>query len=52
MFYYEIPWIHQDFKSENLFFKSVLTSCSDNTAPVTRDQVKYSQTRNGTNLQL
>ena len=52
MFYYEIPWFHQDFKSENLFFKSVLTSCSDNTAPVTRDQVKYSQTRNGTNLQL
>ena len=32
MFYYEIPWFYQDFKSENLY-----------TTPVTRDHVKSSQ---------
>ena len=30
MFYCEIPWFYKDFKSENLFFKSVLSSCCDN----------------------
>ena len=52
MFYYEIWWFYQDFKSENLFFKSVLSSRSENTGPVTRDHVKYSQTRSETPLQL
>ena len=37
-------WFYQDFESENLcFFKSVLSSCSENTGPVTRDHVKSSQ---------
>ena len=36
MFYYEISWFYQDFKSENLFFKSLLSSHSENTRPVTR----------------
>ena len=52
MFYYEIPWIYQDFKGENLFFKSVLSSCSENIGPVTRGHVKSSQMRNETPLQL
>ena len=53
MFYYEIPWFYQDFKSENsCFFKSVPSSCSENTGPVTRGHVKSSQTRNETPLQL
>ena len=53
MFYYEIPWFNQDFKSENLcFFKFVLSSYSENTGPVTRGHVKFSQMRNKTHLQL
>ena len=52
MFYYEIPWFYQDFKSENLFFKSVLSSCSENTGPASRDHVKSSQMRNETLLHL
>ena len=43
---------YQDFKNENLFLKSVLSSRSENTGPVTRDHVKSSQMRNGTPLQL
>ena len=50
MFYYETPWFYQDFQSENLFFKSVLSSRSENTGPVTRGQVKSSQMRNETHL--
>ena len=47
MFYYKIQWFYQDFKSE-----SVLSSCSENTGPVTRDHVKCSQMCNETPLQL
>ena len=36
-FYYKIPWFYQDFKSENLFFKSVFNSRNENTGP---DHVK------------
>ena len=36
MFCYEIPWFYQDFKSENLFFKSVPSSRIENTGPVAR----------------
>ena len=50
--YYETPWFQQDFKSENMFFKSVLSSRRGNTGPVTRDHVKSSQMRNKTLLQL
>ena len=50
--YYETPWFQQDFKSENMFFKSVLSSRRGNTGPVTRDHVKSSQMRNKTPLQL
>ena len=32
MFYYEIPWFYQDFKS--VFFKFAISSHSDNTRPV------------------
>ena len=46
--YYEVPWFYQDFKSENLFFKSALSSSSENTGSVTRGHVKYSQMRNET----
>ena len=49
--YYKIPWFYQHFK-ENLFFKSVLSSHSENTGPVTRDHFKSSQMRNETPLQL
>ena len=53
MFYDEIPLFLKDFKSENLyFFKSVLSSSSENIGPVTRDHVKSSQMRNKTPLQL
>ena len=54
MFYFEIPWFYQDFKSENLFlfFLSVPSSCSENTGPVTRDLAKSSQMRNKTPLQF
>ena len=45
MFYYEIPWIYIDFKSESCIFKSALTSCSENTRPVTRGHVKSSKMR-------
>ena len=52
MFYYKIPSFYQDFENQNLcFFKSVLSSQSENTAPVTRDHVKSSQMRNQTPLQ-
>ena len=35
MFYQETPWFYQDFKNENLrFFKSVLSSRSENAGPV------------------
>ena len=40
MSYYEIPWFYQDFKSENLFFKSVPSSRYENTGPITRDHFK------------
>ena len=46
MFYYEIPWIYQDFKIENLF------SCGENTRPVTRGHVKSSQMWSETPLKL
>ena len=52
MFYYEIPWFYQDFKNENLFFKSVLSSRSEYTGPNTRDHGKSTQMRNKTPLQL
>ena len=52
MFYYKIPWFYQNFKSENLFFQSVLGSRSENTRPVTTDHVKSSQVKNETPLQL
>ena len=43
MFYYEIPWFYQDFKSESLsFFKSELILRSDNTGPVTRGHLNSS----------
>ena len=50
--YYEIPWFYQDFKSGNLFLKSVLSSRRENTGPVTRDHVKSPQVRNETHLKL
>ena len=52
MFYYESPWFYQDFKGENLFLKSALSSCCVNTGSVTRDHVKSSQMNNGTPQQL
>ena len=52
VFYYEIQWCYQDFKSEYLFFKSVLSSHSEDSGPVTRDHVKSSQMMNETPLQL
>ena len=52
MFYYKIPWFYQDFKNENLFFKSVLSSRSENTGPFTRGHVKSSQIRNEIPLKL
>ena len=48
MFYCEIPWFYQDFKTKNLFFKPVLSSRSENTGLVTRYHVKSSQMRNKT----
>ena len=47
MFYNEFLWSYQDFKNENLLFKSAL-----DTGPVTRDHVKSSQMRNETPLKL
>ena len=52
MFYYEIPRFYQDFKDENLFFLSVLSSRCKNTGSVTKNHVKFSQMRNKTPLQL
>ena len=52
MFYYKIAWFYQDFKSEILLLKSVLSSRNENTGTVTRDHVKSSQMRNETPLQL
>ena len=54
IFYHKIPWFYQDFKNENLFFffKSVLSSLSKNTEPVTRDHVKSSQMKYETPLQF
>ena len=52
MFYYEIPWYYQGFKSENLCFLNVLSSRSENTGPVTRGHVKSSKMKNGAPLQL
>ena len=52
MFYYEILWFYQDFKSENLFLKSMHSSHCENTGPVTRNHIKSSQMRKGTFLQL
>ena len=52
MFYYEILWIYQNFKSENLFFLSILISRSENTGLVTRGHVKSSQMREEASLQL
>ena len=49
---YEIPWFYQDFKSENLFFKYLLSSRRGKNELVTRDRAKSSQTRNETCLQL
>ena len=40
------------FKSENLFLKSVLSSRSENTGPVTKDHNKYSEMRKERSLQL
>ena len=51
MFYKRILWFFQDFKSENLFFKSILSSRNENTVPVTRD-VEPSKMSNETPLQL
>ena len=42
MFYYEVLWFYQDFKCENLFLKSVVSSCNNNTGPATRDHFKSS----------
>ena len=50
MFYYEIPWFYQDFKKENMFFKSVRSSPSENAEPVTRSHVNCSQMRNKASL--
>ena len=52
VFYYEIQWCYQDFKSEYLFFKSVLSSHSEDSGPVARGHVKSSQMMNETPLQL
>ena len=52
MFYYEILWIYQNFKSENLFFLSILISRSENTGLITRGHVKSSQMREEASLQL
>ena len=52
MFYYEVPWLYQDFKSEDLFLKSILSSRSENTGPDTRGHIKSSQMRNEKLLQL
>ena len=47
MFYNKFLCSYQNFKNENLLFKSVL-----NTGPVARDHVKSSQMRNETPLKL
>ena len=53
MFYYKIPWFYQDFKSKSPFFlKSVLSSRSEHTGPVTRDHIKFSQMMNETSFQI
>ena len=50
MFYYEVSWFYQDFKSENLFLN--LYSVHTARIYVNRDHVKSSQMRNKTPLQL
>ena len=45
------PLVYQDFKSENLFFKSVLSSRYENTGPIIREHFKSSQMGNETPLQ-
>ena len=52
MSYYNIPWFYKDFNSENMFFKSVLSSRCKNIEPVTRDHVKSSQMCNEKPFQL
>ena len=52
MFYYKIQPFHQDFKGENLFFKSILSSQSQYTGLVIRDHVRFSQMSNETHLHL
>ena len=53
MFYKKILWFYLDFKSENLcFFKSALSSRSENNGLVTNGHVKSSQMSNEIPLQL
>ena len=52
MFYCKIPWFYQDFKSKNMFLKSVLSSRCENTGPLSKDHVKSSRMRNETPLQV
>ena len=47
-----MPWLYQDFKSENKFFKSALSSRSENTGLVLRDHAKSSQMWNEAPLRL
>ena len=53
MLYYKIlRFFYQDSKNENLLFKSVLSSRSKNTGPITRGHVKSSQIMSETPLKL
>ena len=53
MFYYEIQWFYQNFKSENLCFLNLYSiHASENTRPVTRDRAKSSKMKNETPLVL
>ena len=52
MFYYKILRFYQDSKNENLLFKSVLSSRSKNTGPITRGHLKSSQIMSETPLKL
>ena len=52
MFYYKTLWFTKVLKWKPVFFKSVLGSRSENTAPVTRGHVKSFKMKNEILLQL
>ena len=54
MFYYDIQWFYQGFKSENMCFLNFYSvhAHRGNAEPVTRDHVKSSQIRSKTPLLL